>query len=197
MRRIFIPAVACVFLAGCTQSTAPQVKVEVLEARVDELAARGGKLELRMDELAREIISLKERVEILEQSSIATNLKIERALSAPVVVTEPPVEAAPSPKVVEAAPVKAGEPKPPEASAPLRVEEVEKTLEVVKLKPPAPTADKPKVPVAEDGAAELYSRAYGAFKKGRLAKAILDFEDFIYSHPDHDYAGDARYWIGE
>lgn len=78
----------------------------------------------------------------------------------------------------------------PEPRAPLRV---------VRLEPPPPAAQEAPLegPRAATPAADLYRRAFNAFREGRYGQAILDFEDFLRRNPDHEYAGNAQYWIGE
>ncbi|MEW6489381.1 MAG: tol-pal system protein YbgF [Thermodesulfobacteriota bacterium] len=78
----------------------------------------------------------------------------------------------------------------PEPRAPLRV---------VRLEPPPPVTDGPAAdgPRAATPAADLYRRAFNAFREGRYGQAILDFEDFLRRSPEHEYAGNAQYWIGE
>lgn len=76
--------------------------------------------------------------------------------------------------------------KAPEAPPPLRVVRLE------------PTRTEP-VPLTAGGtaAADLYRRAFNAYREGRHAEAILDFEEFLQLYPDHEYADNAQYWIGE
>ncbi|MDF1553056.1 MAG: tol-pal system protein YbgF [Deferrisomatales bacterium] len=72
-------------------------------------------------------------------------------------------------------------------------------LTVVRLQPPAqasPTAPAASTP-ADSAAADLYRKAFNAYREGRFGEAILDFEEFLRGHPDHEYADNAQYWIGE
>ncbi len=69
-------------------------------------------------------------------------------------------------------------------------------LRVVKLEPGAP---EPAEPGGREPspAADLYRRAFNAFRAGKYGPAILDFEEFLRRNPEHEYADNAQYWIGE
>ncbi len=74
----------------------------------------------------------------------------------------------------------------------------EPRVKVVELAPPEkplspPAAAEP----ADTAAADLYRRAFNAYRNGSYAQAILDFEEFLQRYPDHEYADNAQYWIGE
>lgn len=43
----------------------------------------------------------------------------------------------------------------------------------------------------------LYERALGDLQAGNYAAAELDFADLLATHPAHDLAGNAQYWLGE
>lgn len=71
-------------------------------------------------------------------------------------------------------------------------------MKVVELQPAA--VPEPKSTVVEKldpAAADLYRKAFNAYREGRYGQAILDFEDFLRAHPDHEYADNAQYWVGE
>ncbi len=51
--------------------------------------------------------------------------------------------------------------------------------------------------VEVDSAQALYKRYYAALRAGDHAQAIAGFRDFIAKFPDHDYADNAQYWLGE
>ncbi len=83
----------------------------------------------------------------------------------------------------------------PPAKAPARAPEPK--VRVVELVPPeAPRETQAPQPPLPD-AADLYRRAYSAYQDGRYGQAILDFEEFLQRYPDHEYADNAQYWIGE
>jgi tol-pal system protein YbgF len=79
--------------------------------------------------------------------------------------------------------------------------ELEQPLKVVKLEP-VPRASVPPSAVgpadpADTDASDLYRRAFNNYKESKFGDAILDFEDFLRHYPDHEYADNAQYWIGE
>ena len=47
------------------------------------------------------------------------------------------------------------------------------------------------------GAADLYRSALDSFTQESFQRAILEFEELVVNHPDHDLADNAQYWIGE
>lgn len=47
------------------------------------------------------------------------------------------------------------------------------------------------------GAREAYKRYYEALRAGNHAHAITGFRSFLEKYPDHDYADNAQYWLGE
>jgi len=47
------------------------------------------------------------------------------------------------------------------------------------------------------GAADLYRSALDRFTQEDFQGSILEFEEFVANHPDHDLADNAQYWIGE
>jgi tol-pal system protein YbgF len=49
----------------------------------------------------------------------------------------------------------------------------------------------------ESAAPEEYVKAFGLFSASDYAGAIKGFEAFIRANPGSEYAGNARYWIGE
>jgi len=46
-------------------------------------------------------------------------------------------------------------------------------------------------------AADLYRSALDNFTRENYPAAILEFQEFVANHPDHDLADNAQYWIGE
>lgn len=67
---------------------------------------------------------------------------------------------------------------------------------VVRLEPPQKSEEER--PAEEPGpASDLYRRAFNAYREGHYGRAILDFEEFLARFPDHDYADNAQYWVGE
>lgn len=47
------------------------------------------------------------------------------------------------------------------------------------------------------GAADLYRSALDSFTRENFQGAVLEFEEFVANHSDHDLADNAQYWIGE
>ncbi|MFU8858734.1 MAG: tol-pal system protein YbgF [Deferrisomatales bacterium] len=45
--------------------------------------------------------------------------------------------------------------------------------------------------------ADLYRRAFNAFREGSYGQAIADFREFLARNPGHEYADSAQYWVGE
>lgn len=82
-----------------------------------------------------------------------------------------------------------------------RVERGDQALKVVKLEPSLKQGAKPSpqepAKASEGEAADLYRKAFNGYREGRFGEAILDFEDFLRRYPDHEYADNAQYWIGE
>lgn len=44
---------------------------------------------------------------------------------------------------------------------------------------------------------ELYKRGFSLLEQKRHSEAIIEFERFLQEYPDHDYADNALYWMGE
>jgi len=72
----------------------------------------------------------------------------------------------------------------------------EKAEGVVVAPTPSAPATLPKEEPKEDieGA---YQRAYGTFKKGDYPTALKQFQAFLGTYPQSEYADNAQYWIGE
>jgi len=68
---------------------------------------------------------------------------------------------------------------------------------------PAPTApmqgdgDRMPKPLPAGAAQEEYDAAYGLLGQGKFASGETAFREFLQRHPDHQLAGNARYWIAE
>lgn len=197
MTRLCLLFFALTLLAGCA-NTETVARQDLADRKIEELGAASQKLSMRMDELSREMVDLKERLSKAEKTSRAETKSA-------------PAPEAPAPKAVE----------PPPAPFSVKADKAEEKSPVeMELPAPAPRAaveaPKPEVKDAKDGAAKvspppappvapappdepsaLYSTAFAGYRNGKYAKAILDFEEFLQKYPDHDYADDAQYWIGE
>lgn len=60
-----------------------------------------------------------------------------------------------------------------------------------------PPATAPAVIQPRLSAADLYRSALDNFTRENYHRAVLEFEEFVANHPDHDLADNAQYWIGE
>lgn len=84
------------------------------------------------------------------------------------------------------------------------IRELKSSLEVVqKLQAePAPpkveVINKETAPADKEATAQdNYMKAFGLYSADKYAEAIAAFEAFIAAYPQSEYAGNARYWIGE
>lgn len=71
-----------------------------------------------------------------------------------------------------------------------------------RITPPAPPSApappvEPLVVQPRLNAADLYRSALDNFTREDYGRAILEFEEFVANHPEHDLADNAQYWIGE
>jgi tol-pal system protein YbgF len=51
--------------------------------------------------------------------------------------------------------------------------------------------------VAAGGAVDVYRRSLEALRGGRHVEAAAGFREFLKHHPNHDFADNAQYWLGE
>jgi tol-pal system protein YbgF len=63
--------------------------------------------------------------------------------------------------------------------------------------PPPPPKQERVVVTPPLSAADLYRSALDSFTRENYPAAILEFQEFVANHPDHDLADNAQYWIGE
>jgi tol-pal system protein YbgF len=54
----------------------------------------------------------------------------------------------------------------------------------------------PRAAAASEGL-DLYKRSLEALRAGRHVEAAAGFRDFVKQHPNHDFADNAQYWLGE
>ncbi len=179
MKRFLFAVFFLAFMAGCAD-TATVARVDGQERELSAQRAADQKLALRVDELSREMVDLKERLSLAEKEVSAM-----RAPQKPQIQSaEPPPPAKIQASTVESKPVEVDIPPPAPAKAPAAGGQQQAEA-------------KPQTPVPQDEASASYATAFAAFRNGKYAKAILDFEDFLIKYSDHDYADDAQYWIGE
>jgi TolA-binding protein len=62
---------------------------------------------------------------------------------------------------------------------------------------PAPPVTSSKASVVDSTATDEYNKAFALFEQEKNAEAIALFEKFVKKYPDHPYADNAVYWIGE
>lgn len=174
MLRTAVCAGILVTLIGCAGPQA-QNRPPEWQARVNELTSAQSRLELRLEEVTRNLLALRERLDA-QEASLKTLAQAREEPSAP----PPPL------RVVRL------EPQPPAATA---------------APTPAPAAGSESKAAGEAtagpeesadlAAADLYRRAFNAYREQRYGQAILDFEEFLRNYPDHEYGDNAQYWIGE
>lgn len=167
-------------VSGCaglgTPPTAPDARV-----KLEEMARAQARVELRVDEVTRTLLALRERVEAQDAAIKALKEASREEKDAGRDEPEPPLP------VVRVEPLPAPRQAEPQAAAP-------------RTPPPAPDVSPPSRPSPgqdQAAASDLYRRAFNGFREGRYGQAILDFEEFLRRYPDHDYADNAQYWIGE
>jgi tol-pal system protein YbgF len=156
--------------AGCA-GLGDETRRSEADARMERLLQSQQRAEMRLDEVTRNVIALRERLDAQEARLKALS-DAEREL---------PTNPTPAPPAVKEEPLP---PEPPLPASPPAAA------------PPAPPTP-PAQPQGRDPAADLYRKAFLAFREGRHGQAILDFEEFLRKHPNHEYADSAQYWIGE
>lgn len=180
MFRKAVIATLVALAAGCAGLGAPPAAPDA-PSKFDELSRSQGRMELRLDEVTRNLLALRERIEAQD-----TAIKVLREASreGKDAEREEPEPALPIVKVEPLA-----DPKPPEVPPPLP------------RNPPsnqdASFVARAEAPADQTAASDLYRRAFNGFRENRFGQAILDFEDFLRRYPDHEYADNAQYWIGE
>ncbi len=79
-------------------------------------------------------------------------------------------------------------------------------LKIDKVASEVPAPPTPKIEVVNRESApndkeaapqDAYMQAFGIFSANRFTEAIAAFTAFIKAYPDHEYAANAQYWIGE
>jgi tol-pal system protein YbgF len=69
---------------------------------------------------------------------------------------------------------------------------------LIKQEPvPLPEPPSPTETAAISEAAALYLEAFAAIATGQMAEAEAGFKTFLQRFPDHEYAGNANYWMAE
>ncbi len=186
-----------VLVAGCSSQEVFLKKQAELEARLDQVVQSQAASNARLTELAGtvadlqsqqkaqglEVEQLKPGYRELKISLENTSQKLEKlaneAAAKPVKAPEPAVEPVPAPKVVLEPVV------PP----------------VVPVAPPVTVSSHGPTAVAEPGkvleAHEAYQKAFRLYMADKFTESLTAFESFLAAYPQHDYAANAQYWIGE
>ena len=198
LRRALLLGACAISAAGCASLGFPSGTTQT-ETRLQRAEQSQSRLEMRLDEMTRNLLQLRERLalqeetqkELVREVSEVRRAQAERPPEPPltVVKVEPLSEPLPPPRPP---PVAAPALDVPKADKPAPLEKpakIEKTFAPAQTRSTAAGRDRE--------AADLYRRAFSGFREGRFGQAILDFEDFLRRHPDHEYADNAQYWIGE
>jgi tol-pal system protein YbgF len=180
-------------VAGCAGLRTPPPAPEG-QKKLEDLARSQARIEMRVDEVTRNLLALRERIEAQdaaiktlrdttreaarEDAEDAEDAKQEAVVPLLPVVKVEPLAAAPS--TPEARKPPAAQPSAPRNPPPAG----------------APTP-RPESTPEQGAAADLYRRAFNGFREARYGQAILDFEEFLRRYPNHEYADNAQYWIGE
>lgn len=175
-------AVLAAGLAGCAALGGGNRPPE-WQARVDEVARLQARTDMRVDEVTRNLMALRERLDAqdaaLKQAKAEKEVRDEPA--------EPPLQ------IVKVEPL----PKEADTGRTAPGADVPGGARGRRAEPGSAPQESAKYAPVEDAASDLYRRAYSAFRDGRFGQAILDFEEFLRSYSDHEYADNAQYWIGE
>jgi tol-pal system protein YbgF len=62
---------------------------------------------------------------------------------------------------------------------------------------PVPEHPSPPAPAPDSAAEQAYQAALATFRSREYGQAVLDFVDFMATHPKHPLVANAQYWIGE
>jgi tol-pal system protein YbgF len=206
-------AVACVAGAGCA-SQLSMVKAENhrLKAQVTQLRADKRRADRKVRELENELAVQNDRSDTAAVARVRTGAPV-----LPVEVMAPEVTdgLGPDERVVgisddgtaiiyagDAATGKAAtlemdddyDDDPAPAPRPRPKKPVPKTDDRIAVQDRVPKIDDERVGAA---AAEQYRTAVEVLRAGQHDEAVAMFRDFIASHPGHDYADNAQYWLGE
>ena len=192
-----------VLVAGCSSQEPFLKKQAELEARLDQVVQAQAAANARLTELAAtiadvqsqqkaqglEVEQLKPGYRELKISLENTSQKLEK-LAGETAAKQVKI---PEPAVVPA-PKETTPPVEPVAIAP-----------VVPVSPTAPTggpqlsAAAPSVTEPTRGleANEAYQKAFRLYMADKFTESLTAFEGFLAAYPNHEYAANAQYWIGE
>jgi tol-pal system protein YbgF len=178
----------CALVGGCGDQLVA-ARLADLQKQLAETQKRAAAAEQKAEALEDKVFLLTDRVE---------TQKVESTRRAPPrlpVVTLKPQEPTdePSDEIVFEGAAKSADPAHARPSL---------TLEGRKPAPAPASAKSENLGVApappiHDDPARAYKAAYDALRAGRHAEAARAFRDFIRRFPEHDYADNAQYWLGE
>jgi tol-pal system protein YbgF len=172
-----------------------------LERQLEEIRRRADNDRRAVHELENRIFILEDKLDTAQVAQGMTRSETPPRLP---VVTKAP-EPAPGPVEDEAAAPPADDGGPAvvirmdaRTRAPVRLDR--RDLDAVSEKLPVVPLPKtePSGAASRAGAAmDEYQRAYQALGRREHATAIAGFRAFLAAHPQHDYADNAQYWLGE
>lgn len=160
-------------VAGCGSNDVIIKKQTEMEARIEQLVQGYTAANARLSDLSGEIkdLQLQVRKNTADIEDVKPGLKdVKSSLEAVQRKQAEPVRVA-VPAAV-----------PPPQSPPAKIEVINRE--------PSP---RDKAATAQDA----YMKAFGLFSANDYKQAVVAFEAFIKTYPESEYAGNARYWIGE
>ena len=187
IKRLFSCVLCCTLAAFCFACAGAQrEKVKVLEERVDDLEGQITHYEERIDDLSNQIFVLTDRID-------STRVEMGRPLIPPDlrVVRLMPEDTLP-PKEIANATQSQGSEKP--LNIRMRGEQMPKLGDLVsspKVRKSAANAE------IKPAAERVFRRALEFFRQGKTESAYLGFSDFLSTYPNHEYADNALYWMGD
>jgi tol-pal system protein YbgF len=196
-------ALACLLLASCAGGAAAQREAR-LERQLEELRRRTDADRRAAHELENRIFILEDK---LDTAQVAQGREMARGEAPPKlpVITKGPEVSPPPPRDEEPASTGADDGGPPvvirmdgRTRAPPRSARLD-TRDLDAIDEKLPVAPLPRTPRAGAGGAAMdeYQRAYQALGRREHAAAIAGFRAFVAAHPQHEYADNAQYWLGE
>ena len=174
-------AVLCVGCAGMQHQ-----EIKILEERVDELEGQVTHYEERIEDLSNQIFVLTDRLDStrveMGRPIIPPDLKVVRLMPEDEFLS----------KNVTVTAKKAENEKP--LNIRMRGEQMPKLGELAS----SSKGSKPAKNFSAKPAAErIFRRALELFRQGKTESAYLGFSNFLSDYPNHEYADNALYWMGD
>ena len=160
-------------VAGCGSNDVIIKKQTEMEARIEQLVQGYTAANARLSDLSGEMkdLQLQVRKNSADLEDVKPSLKdVKSSLEA--------VQRNQAEPVRVSAPAAVPDTQPPAAK-----------IEVINREP----SPRDKAATAQD----VYMKAFGLFSANDYKQAVTAFESFIKTYPESEYAGNARYWIGE